>query len=114
MTPITNRPVDLISAGTVAAIDSTAPGAASGVAVDELSATLAGRVSPRFGPPHNCHAPTKHAAITNTTTPATAITRRDTRSLGRARCAECRPLRPVVRTGTLSARRAAAANSPAV
>ena len=110
-----NCPVALMSSGTVAAIDSTAPGTAAGVVVDELSATLAARASPRPpDPPRHCHTPNVPTAATNTTTPATASHRGDNRRFAAgARRAECRPL-PVTRTGTFSARRAASPNSPAV
>ena len=111
MTPITNRPVFLMSSGTVAAISGTAPGTATGVAVDVLAATLAGRASPPPDRPSHCHTPNVPSAATNTTTATIANARRDTPP---APCFECFPERPVVRTGVSSARRAAAANSPAV
>src|SRR3954453_10342279 len=97
--------------GTAPAISGTPPGTATGVAVDELSATLAGRASPPPDRPSHCHALNVPRPATNTTEPAIANARRET---GRERCAERFPERPVVRTGVSSAHRAAVANSPAV
>src|SRR6185503_4400107 len=69
LTPTTNRPVEMTSAGTVAAIEGTATGPATGDSV-------AGRPSPRSEPPPNCQTPSAPAAPSSTT-PTTASTRRD-------------------------------------
>src|SRR4051794_17360759 len=108
-------PVARMSAGTDAAIGATAPGPNDGSGGTVLLATPAWRVSLRSGPPRTTRTPKVPSAATATSADAVSNTRRDDHRRGAegTRRAECRPDRPVVRTGVCSARRVAAARSAA-